>query len=215
MKISKITAQKRNPDRLNLYIDDEYALSLASGTLVKYKISKGYDMQPKFREILEYDLFQRLYQSGVKYAGKGLKTSQQVYQNLSDKIYRKLSDWYPALADIDTKPIIEDVIERMVRDGYIDDRQYAQAFVRDRVKFKPRSLKLVKSELYAKNIDSQIIDEVLAEFEGNDDESKMLETLLEKKYRSKVIDPRDQKKLRYLAGKGFSWDMISKYMKDI
>jgi SOS response regulatory protein OraA/RecX len=66
-------------------------------------------------------------------------------------------------------------------------------------------------ELRIKGIGKEIIDEVLGEEVV--DEEKMARELIEKKaYKWKALEPRiaRQKMSQYLAGKGFSWDVIQK-----
>ncbi len=72
-------------------------------------------------------------------------------------------------------------------------------------------MRILKQELGIKGIKREIIDEVLGSTEI--DEEKMARELPEKKaYRWKNLPKREarQKMSQYLAGKGFSWDLIEK-----
>ena len=39
--ITKITRQKRNEERYNIFLNDEYAFSVDESVLVKYRLTKG------------------------------------------------------------------------------------------------------------------------------------------------------------------------------
>lgn len=56
-----------------------------------------------------------------------------------------------------------DVLKNLEELGFLNDRQFAEAWVRNRDKLSPRGPALLKRELQEKGITEQIIGEVLAE----------------------------------------------------
>ena len=41
LAISKITRQKNNPERYNIYLNEKYAFAVDEGTLIKFGLTKG------------------------------------------------------------------------------------------------------------------------------------------------------------------------------
>ena len=93
----------------------------------------------------------------------------------------------------------------------VNDEEFAKWWVEQRLAFKKISVKVLKLELGGKGISRNVIDDILEE--APIDEEKMARELLEKRaYKWDNLDPKvaKQKKFQYLAGKGFSWDIIEK-----
>jgi len=104
----------------------------------------------------------------------------------------------------------ENILSRLIRLELLDDNKFAQWWVRQRLEFKHKSKKDISFELRQKGIDSQTIKNVLDDSEI--DEVKIAKDLISKKlYKWQKFEEkiRKQKITQYLAGKGFSWDVIS------
>jgi len=110
-----------------------------------------------------------------------------------------------------TSKVIGKVEEKLKKLKLLNDGEFSRWFLEQRAKFRPRGLRAIRSELYKKRVDSKVIDEVLAEFEGGDFElgnaRKMAEKFKKRKARLKGRDFRD-KLYSYLAGLGFGYDTI-------
>lgn len=111
--------------------------------------------------------------------------------------------------------IIEKIIEKLKKYKFIDDEDFAKKWVENRNKFKPRSLRLIKLELKQKGVSEEIIENLHLE-SGNDLESA--KKLVEKRMgRLKSLSKQEiyQKLGRFLASKGFNWDIIKKAIDEI
>lgn len=114
--------------------------------------------------------------------------------------------------------VIEKIIAKLKEKKFINDEEFARMFVENRLRFKPRSLRLIQMELKQKGIDQEIIEKSL-DIEGsavNDLESakKLVEKRIE---RVKSLPKQEiyEKLGRYLASKGFNWDTIKKAIDEI
>ena len=92
------------------------------------------------------------------------------------------------------------VVEQLKKEGYIDDKKFAQWYVSQRQEFKPRSKRRLTVELTQKGISDEIIEKVL---EGYDEES-VLKKLIEKKKE----DYSKEELINYLLKQGFPYDLI-------
>lgn len=107
--------------------------------------------------------------------------------------------------------IIEETIAFMREYHYVDDREYARSFVRTYGDSK--SIRVLTQKLYEKGISKEDIRAAVEEaYEG--DEGALIRRLLEKRhYNPETADRKEKEKtIRYLLGKGFSYDAFSDYV---
>ncbi len=104
----------------------------------------------------------------------------------------------------------KNILERIEKLELLDDQKFAKWWVDQRLEFKHKSKKDITFELRQKGIDTNIIKNVLDDSEI--DELKIAKELIVKKnykWDRYGESERRQKITQYLAGKGFSWDIIS------
>ena len=102
------------------------------------------------------------------------------------------------------------VMARLIEERYVDDRRYARAFVKDKIRYNKWGRRKVQQGLWMKRIDKEIQDEVLDEI----DEKEYLDVLkpLLKQKRKSIKANSDyelnQKLVRFAYGRGFTFDII-------
>ncbi len=126
--------------------------------------------------------------------------------------YLLASKWYTA-AELTNKfrenrypeCVITYVLDRFTEYGFIDDRRYAKRYVES--VGKKKSVKQLRLDLTRKGIDRAILDDLLSD---PAQETTALTSLIEKRCKnSDLSDPKEwNKQVRYLMGKGFSYDMV-------
>src|SRR3989344_9126843 len=108
--------------------------------------------------------------------------------------------------------IINKIILRLKENNFINDEEFVKWWIEQRTTFKPRSLRLIKMELKQKGIDAELIDSVIqnSEFRIQND-LELAKKLIEKKkekWRNLTREKKFQKLSRFLASKGFNYDII-------
>ena len=111
--------------------------------------------------------------------------------------------------------VADEAVLQLKAMGYVNDRLYAHKFISDRLKLKPKSKKALFYELQKKGIDTNLINEVLEDFEL--DESLFAFRIAKKKYgKYNANDPQIQRKIvSYLFHRGFTYDIISDVLKQM
>lgn len=110
--------------------------------------------------------------------------------------------------------VIDDVIETLYKERYLDDRRYAESYIRSYSRSKSRGL--IVRELEYKGIGGDWLDDVLDEvYEDEEiDKNEVIKALIEKNYRGQ--DLKDEKVKRrvaaFLMRKGFSFSDINSYL---
>ena len=102
------------------------------------------------------------------------------------------------------------VIQRLVSERYVDDERYAQAFVKDKIRYNKWGRRKVDQALWQKHIDEDIRKHVLDEVD-DDEYLKVLRPLLKQKRKSTKANSDyelNQKLMRFALGRGFTFDII-------
>ena len=102
------------------------------------------------------------------------------------------------------------IVDTLVRERFVDDRRYAEAYVREKVRFSGWGRFKIRAALRAKRIDESIIEEALGQVDGASMREKLEHRLQMKMARTKARDEYDLrgKLLRYGAGLGFDTDTV-------
>lgn len=146
--ISALEIQKRNKQRVNVYLDGEYAFSLALDEAARLR--KGDFLSAAQVEALRTeDEVLRAVESAARFLSYRPRSIHEVRKNLREK------DVPP--------PVIDAAMLRLEKLGYLDDAAFAAFWVRERSNFKPLSPQALRYELRQKGVPDAIIAEVLAQ----------------------------------------------------
>ena len=102
------------------------------------------------------------------------------------------------------------VMARLIEERYVDDRRYARAFVKDKIRYNKWGRRKVQQGLWMKRIDKDIQDEVLDEIDEKE-YLNVLKPLLKQKRKSIKANSDyelNQKLVRFAYGRGFTFDII-------
>ena len=102
------------------------------------------------------------------------------------------------------------VMARLIEERYVDDRRYARAFVKDKIRYNKWGRRKVQQGLWMKRIDKEIQDEVLDEIDEKE-YLNVLKPLLKQKRKSIKANSDyelNQKLVRFAYGRGFTFDII-------
>ena len=106
------------------------------------------------------------------------------------------------------------IIDRLIKERYVDDERYARAFVKDKIRYNKWGRRKVQQALWQKRIDADIQQRVLDEI----DEKEFLDVLrpLLKQKRKSIRAANDyelnQKLARFALSRGFTFDLIRQCM---
>jgi regulatory protein len=214
MRVTNLSLQVKNPNRVNISLDGKYKLSLDIVQVTELGIKVG-------RELTEDDLsklegeseFGKLYARALEYCLVRPRSRRE----LNDYLYRKMRSTRlrnRRTGELYDKPGVsressDRVIERLSERGYVDDEKFARYWLENRNQRKGSSLKKLKVELQSKGVDSEIIDRVILESERNDGDE--LKKVIAKKQRR--YSDRD-KFIKYLMTQGFRYDEIRQELDD-
>ena len=191
-EITSITAQAKDKTRCNVYVDGRFCCGLTVETVVKNRLKVGQSVSPE--QLAEMQLESEK-NTALDKALTHLSTTRKTKKQIREFLQKK--EFLPAVIDY--------VIEKLRDYGFLNDGEYAEAYVEQAAKRKGG--RLIRMELRSKGVTDAEIDGAL----GGLDEQTELQTaiaLLQKYMRGKTADVQTlQKAYRHLMGKGFSYDV--------
>lgn len=207
MKITGLSAQTRNPNRVNVSIDGKYRFSLEISQVVDLGIKQGQEISDEQLVELERESeFGKLYARTLEYCLMRPRSAREVRDYLYRKTQaRKYKTKKGEIREREgvSRSVADRVFERLSEKAYIDDANFARWWVENRHQRKGISSRKLRSELAAKGVDSAIIDDALQEG-GRSDEEELAKIIAKKRSRY----PDETKFIAYLARQGFSYDDI-------
>jgi regulatory protein len=190
--ITALKFQQRNKERVNVYLDGEYAFALTA--LEAARLRKGQALSDAETAALRtQDERQQAFERVVRFLSYRPRSRAEVERYLHDK----------GIAG----EVIADVVERLEQTNYLDDEAFARFWVENREEFKPRSRHALRYELRQKGVDNQVIARALSEA---DDEAAAWHAVEGRLSRWASL-PRDelrQKMASYLSRRGFNYGII-------
>lgn len=205
MKITKIEVQKKNKDRVSIFIDEAYGFALHAELVYKYNLKVGSELDLAFiNEIAKVEEQKKANNYALTLLSKSFKTEKQIKDKMKTKGFEE--------------DYINSAISMMKNYGYIDDSKYATSYVTDTVSFTKMGKNKIKNKLYEKGVDKDIINETLNELIDDEQQFEAALALGSKKYPTiRETDKRkkNQKLTSYLQYRGFSFDIIKKVLNEL
>jgi regulatory protein len=199
-RITAIEPQQKNPQRVNLYLDGEFAFGLA--VVVAAWLRVGQELgEEKIASLKSQDEVEVAYQKALHFLSFRPRSSAEVRQNLSK---RGISE-----------SLIEETLDRLQSTGQIDDEAFARAWVENRNTFRPRGKPALRMELRRKGLSDEIVQSVL---NTQVDEAALAITSA-RKYARRLIGlewPEFRQKLSgFLARRGFSYTTLAPVVSEV
>lgn len=205
MKITGITAQTKNNNRVNVMVDGAYRFSLDIFQIGELGIGIGKEYTEEELAQLETESqFGKLYARTLEYCLMRPHSTKEI----RDYLYKKTRDTRTKDGGIKkgvTVELTERVYERLLQKGYVDDEKFARYWVENRSVTKGASRRKITAELRTKGVATPIIEHAFEDSNRSDDEE--LQKIIVKK-RNRYPD--NQKFMQYLARQGFGYDDIKR-----
>jgi len=203
MKITGISAQKKDVNRINIMVDGTYRFSLDIYQYADLGLKVGQEYTEEELDSLETESqFGKVYTRALEYSLLRPHSAKEI----RDYLYKKTRDTKMKTGAIKKgidSSITARVFDRLQEKGYIDDEKFTQYWVEARRIKKGVSQRALHAELRAKGVESSIISRFLTESPRREQDE--LQKVIEKK---RHRYPDDQKFMLYLARQGFSFDDI-------
>lgn len=207
MRITRIETQQKRRDRVNLYVDGEFAAGISKETLLRAALRVGDELTPDRLSTLQSD--ESLYQTRAA-AMRLLSRRPRSERELRDRLREK------EFADADIARVLSDLRAA----GLVNDAEFARTFIRNSLALRPLGEIQIRQKLLVFGIDRATVDAAVRdELDAVDVDE--IATALARKYLSRGPgrgSPDEMRKRRRLAGamlarRGYSWAVITRVLK--
>ena len=189
-----VTALKaqRAKDRVNVYLDGEFAFGLALIHALWLKIGQKLSDED-IEQLKAADTLEKAQQRAVNFIAYRPRTEREVRLRLKK-----------AGAG---EEIVNSVLERLKGAGLLDDEAFGKAWVDSRLRSNPRSKRMLAWELRQKGVGDEDVEAAL---EDVNDEATALRAAQKRWPRVAALEPRERKRklMEYLARNGFDYQTI-------
>ncbi len=196
----KITSKPGNGNKVHIYIDGEYTLTLYDDFW--YRL--GYEEN---RQISEEELaslkeeagFRLAYEKGIQYLASRAYSQKELYNKLKQKYGEDSS---------------QRAIDKLLYRGYLNDEEYARFYAKYLFESKRFDLRRIKYELKMKGVSGEIIEETLKTLD-NEPILRIID-MLSTKYEKKLYDEKECKKLvNRFVRMGYSYSDIKAAFREV
>ena len=198
MKITSIKQQIKRAGRYSIFVDEKYSFSLSDDALLASKLVRGQELTAdEVEQYKQNSIDDKLYNATLRYLSIRLRSRWEL------QTYLKRKGASPTL--------MEDILNKLTKLGYVDDKKFAESFVNDRNLLRPTSRRKLILDLKIKKIPQDIINQAV----GSDSaiELENLHKIIERKRRQTKYQD-NLKLMQYLASQGFSYGDIKDALKD-
>lgn len=148
MRITALEPQAKNPRRVNLFVNEKFALGISADLLLQMHLYVGQELSAEdLAQLKSAEERQAAVERALNYISFRPRSQEEVRRYLRKK---------------EVAPdIIEVVLERLQRLDYLDDRSFASFWIENRERFSPRGSQGLRSELRAKGVEREIVEELV------------------------------------------------------
>lgn len=175
----KITSKPGNGNKVHIYIDNEYTLTLYDDFWYRSGYSEGQEISDdELASLKEEAGFRSAYEKGIKYLSMRAYSEKELY----NKLKMKFGDGASRRA-----------IDKMLRLGYINDEEFCREYAKYLFEVKKYDIKRISYELKNKGIDSEIAENTLKTLD-NEPIQRIID-MLRSKYEGNLETEKDRKRL--------------------
>jgi len=148
MRITSLQPQATNPERINVFADDQFLLGVNGLIVLQLGLEVGQDLSPTLLEQLRSEeALQRAVDRALNYLSFRPRSREEVRRYLRRK---------------ETPPeLIAQVMERLDHLDLVNDRAFASFWIESREQFSPRGSRALKNELRMKGVGREVADELI------------------------------------------------------
>lgn len=221
MKITSVEPQKKTlrlrfgqgPRRFNIFLDGQFAFGADEDLVVDRRLIVGKEISKEDLERLLGEaeigkLMERMY--GL--LGRRQRSEREIRDYLKQLSFKKKIKDEQEISEL----VVNELIEKLKGKRLINDLEFARAWVQSRSKKKGKIA--LKSELFQKGIDREIIEDAISSQSSATSETQIAKTLLEKRigrWKNLPMVEIKQKALRFLLSRGFDYEVAKEVLSKI
>lgn len=195
MFINKI--KKMSKGRYKIIFENDDNLILYEDVIIKYNLltKKNID-EALLNQILKDNYYYNIYDNALRYINIRMRSKKEI----TNYLLKKYND----------HNVVNEVVDRLLKEHYIDDVKFCQSFVNDKLYLSNDGIDKIRQTLLSHDIKEDVIDKILNNIDSNIIKDKLYKLMekyirINKKYSKNQLE---NKILNYFTNIGYSKDMI-------
>jgi regulatory protein len=204
MRITALQPQTKDPERLNLFVDDEFLMGINALIALQMHLKVGQELtQQQVEQLRQEEALQQAVARGLNYLSFRPRSREEVRRYLVRK---------ETPADL-----IDRVLERLEQLELINDQAFAEFWMESRARFNPKGAQAIKSELRQKGVTREVVDEMV---DDEQDEERARQAAHKKAMSLVGQSGMDFKTFRarlgpFLQRRGFSYEIATRTVREL
>ncbi|MEG0258528.1 MAG: recombination regulator RecX [Lysinibacillus sp.] len=202
--ITKIARQKNNPERYNIYLNEEYAFPVDEAIIIQFGLSKGKVLETfEIEEIAYEDEIRKSFNKALNFLSYQMRSEHEVKKKLLDLEFGEA--------------VILEAIQKLKSYGFLNDEAYSKALFETKKATAKKGPRAIRQDLVKKGIEKNLQDEILETF-SHEEQVKLASQLAAKIVRTETKKTPVQVKQKIqdlLMRKGYSFSIVNDVLEDI
>ncbi len=200
--ITSLQYQKRAADRVNVYLDGQYAFALPDLVAATLRIGQ-FLSDADIAKLEAEDSLQKAYDRAVRFLSFRPRSVAEVRQYLA-----QAEAGYSA-------ELVEAVITRLSEQGYLNDAEFARFWVDNRQRFRPKGAYALRQELRQRGVENEAIETALANVDALEAAQQAARPRAERLAALAQADPPAfrRKLTDFLLRRGFGYDVAEEVVE--
>ncbi len=199
--VTAIKQQLKKQQYYSVFVDGEFSFSLSENQLADRRLRKGDELSDEqIEDYKELTNASKAYSKALNYLSFRPRSIHEVEQHLEQSEFSEAQ--------------IASATSELLSRGYLDDRAFAESWIRSRRALKYRSRRVLIQELVQKGVDKDLVEQVLADSpDEQSDEATIMELIQKKRLLARY--PVEQKLISYLLSQGFAYSSVKQALEKI
>jgi regulatory protein len=196
--VTRLQKQQRRQDRVSVFLDGEYAFSLALDLAIE--LHRGQELnEDEIERLRTRDEVRSALDRAMRFLAYRPRSAAEVSRYLREKEVSEAAQ--------------HSVLQRLRELELVDDVAFAQWWVENRLQHQPRGAIALRSELSARGVPSEVIEEAISDL---DEEGVASGLAVRRAHRYEGLDRRtfDKRLGGYLRRRGFSYEAVRGALND-
>jgi regulatory protein len=154
--ITKLSQQKRRPNRRNVFLDGQFAFGCNLNVIAKFRLREGMQLtDAQVSEIEQGEVRQECFDKAIEYLQRRLHSRSELSTKLMRREYGR--------------PIVEGVLDDLMRLGYVDDERFARTKASSAAEHKKHGRRRAMVELLKSGVKGDVARRALDQVYQNHD----------------------------------------------
>jgi len=201
--ITSLKPQQRDPDRINVFLDGQFAFGLHHDLVLEAGLSPGMEVDEELSEsLLGRDLVRQAISAALNLLAYRSRAEGEIRTRLRQR-------GFPAGA-------IDECIDKLRDWRYLDDQDFAERWIENRLEQRPRSARMIAMELRGKGVEASTVTDAVNRA-GIDERTDALRIAAERWGRLSGLDRqvRQRRITGCLSRRGYGFDVIRDVLKEL